>query len=318
MGSCPFSLAVLKIVHERFPCGAVFCASPKVQGRGHKIHATCVQQYAESVNIPVHCPISWREEDGEQACMLLDKIQPDLAIVASYGFILPQAVLNRVPHGFLNIHPSLLPRWRGASPVVSAILAGDCVTGVSLMRMDAGMDTGPLLWQEEVPIEADTDAQGLSYDLACRGARKLCDILPLYLQDRWPCVDQSVKGVCLSRKIHKEDGWLEPDQDNAFILQRKVQALNPWPRTRLRWSRLELAVLSAKAYSLSEILSEGWLKDPHVSTVPGTLFAKQKELILACAGNSFLRISQVSLPGSKALSAEDFINGYRASLACLE
>ncbi len=227
MGSCPFALCILQALIKEFSVVGVFTAPPKPKGRGHIVHPTCVHDYADSVGIPVFTPSTFRHEDGVND---LKALKPDVAVVASYGLLLPQRVLDIPVLGCVNVHPSILPRWRGASPLVQPLLAGDGETGVAIMVMDAGMDTGPVLQQTRVLIPPRTTTAALTQMLAQQGAEVLCQVLPPYLSGHVHPIPQSTDGITYAPKITKEMGQLDWS-NSAWTLLRKIDALQPWPGT---------------------------------------------------------------------------------------
>lgn len=245
MGSCPFALQILQaLVQDQDPfleVIAVFTAPPQPKGRGHHLQETCVHQYAETQGFPVLTPTSLRKSDVLEAFRALE---PEIVIVASYGFIIPPAFLEVPKAGFINVHPSLLPRWRGACPVPAAILAGDLLTGISIMKMDAGMDTGPLLTQQVYPINAgDTGASLMNY-LAHQAGPILLNSLRHYLHQGLVPQSQSVEGVTYTQKLTRQAGQLCWDTE-AAILERKVRAFTPWPGAWFMAGAKRIQVLAA-------------------------------------------------------------------------
>ncbi len=302
MGSCAFSLAVLRVLAEGgMEFVGVFTAPPRAKGRGGKIQKTCIHTYAEAQSWPVMTPTSLRKPE---ILDVLKTLALDLVIVASYGFILPEKVLAIPRHGCLNVHPSLLPRWRGASPVPFALLMGDVTTGVSVMKMDAGMDTGPLLAQDSFSIPPDLSCANLSETLAKRGGEMLLEVIPNYCAGKLLPYPQHAQGITLTTKLTKEMGILSWD-DPAMVQVQKIRALNPWPGT---WgmishagTQMRVQILQAKAEDRGEIMPEG---------NPGLLISNKKKWGILCGDQRVLIPIQVKLEGGKPLSAEDFANGF--------
>src|SRR5215469_14204182 len=175
MGTPDFAAAILAaLIEAGHRVRAAYCQPPRPAGRGHRLQPSPVQTLAEARGIPVRCPTTLRDSAAQEAFAALDA---DAAIVAAYGLILPPAILAAPKHGCLNVHASLLPRWRGAAPVQRALLAGDRETGITIMQMDEGLDTGPILLQEPVPIDAEAKASGLSAQLAVLGGRLILTAL---------------------------------------------------------------------------------------------------------------------------------------------
>jgi methionyl-tRNA formyltransferase len=225
MGSCEFSLRVLAMVHASFPCQLVITAPPKPRGRGHQVRPTCVQDFAQQAGIEVRTPLTLRCPQVQAG---LRDLALDVVVVASYGLLLPQEVLTIPAKGCLNVHPSLLPRWRGASPVASAIAAGDTHTGVCLMVMDQGLDTGNVVWCQTLAIDPALRTDELSAVLADMGGEALSSLLPAYVQGHLHPTAQSCDGIKMAPKITKAMAYLDPQHD-GHTLARWVRAYTPKP-----------------------------------------------------------------------------------------
>jgi len=220
--------------------------------------------------------------------------KPEFMIVAAYGLLLPQAVLDIPSGGALNIHASLLPRWRGAAPIQRALLAGDRETGITLMRMDAGLDTGPMLSQERVGISTDDDAQSLHHKLAVLGARMIVDVLADTAAGRLRAVPQPECGVTYARKLEKREAqidWQRPASD----IERLVRALRPAPGAvaRLRGETL-------KIWCAQQRIQRG---------VPGSVMASGREGVLVACGEDSLLVTELQRSGGKRLAAAEFLRG---------
>lgn len=302
MGSCPFSLAALEVFGQEIDFRAVFTAPPSAKGRGQKIQPTCIQTYAEQKGWPVYTPKTFRDLE---AVDLLRHLEPTLVIVASYGLILPKAVLEIPKRGCLNIHPSLLPRWRGACPVTFTLLEGDRLTGVSLMLMDPGVDTGPLLYQETLDVPQKACTPDLSHFLAQKGAHALLSILPAYLEGFIEPIPQNTQGATLTRKITKEDGLLDVSQ-SAFVLERKTRALQPWPGT---WIEIPLGMQTLR---LGILKSTPRSFESH--NKPGHLFMHDQQCLLTCGEESVLVLEQVRAPSGKVMDGQCFFHGIKRPL----
>lgn len=263
-------------------------------GRGLKLTPSPVKQAALDAGIEVAQPRSLRldgryPEEAAEARALLERIAPDVMVVAAYGLILPQWVLDLPRLGCLNIHASLLPRWRGAAPIQAAILAGDATTGITIMQMDAGLDTGPLLLHAAVPITAATTAAALHDMLAELGAGLILRVL-----DAPPSpVPQPAAGATYALKLMRADGRLDWTQD-ALALARRVRALNPWPGTFCLADGAVLKILAASA-------------EPGAGE-PGTVL---DAALLVATGAGALRLLVVQAPGRAPLAAEAFLRGRR-------
>jgi methionyl-tRNA formyltransferase len=222
MGTPEFSVPVLDALRQSHNVLAVYCQPPRPAGRGKADRPSAVQLRAEALGLPVRHPVSLR---GEKAVAEFAALGADVAVVVAYGLILPQAVLDAPPLGCLNIHASLLPRWRGAAPIQRAIMAGDTETGVCIMQMEAGLDTGPVLLREAVPIRPDETTAELHDRLSALGARLIVQALgrlPL------PAIPQEADGVTYAAKIDKAEAkvdWSRP----AAEVDRLIRALSPFP-----------------------------------------------------------------------------------------
>jgi methionyl-tRNA formyltransferase len=287
LGSPEFATPALRALHAAgHDIAAVYCQPPRPAGRGHALRRAAVHEAAEALGLPVRTPARLRPDAAEHAAFAA--LLLDAAVVCAYGLILPLPMLAAPRRGCLNIHASLLPRWRGAAPIQAAILAGDATTGVTIMQMDAGLDTGPMLLSEAVPITALTDAAALHDTLAALGAR----LILRALADAPRPVPQPFFGVFYAPKLSREDGrldWTRP----AAELERRVRALNPWPGT---WCDLGGEIL--KVLAVRPEAGEG---------EPGTTL--DGGLLVACRGGA-LRLTRVQLAGRAPLDAAAFLRGH--------
>jgi methionyl-tRNA formyltransferase len=276
--------------------------------RGLKPRASAVSELASARGLTLLWPQSLRHESGGPAAReALDRLRsaaPDLLLVAAYGLILPQAFLD-VPRGIagrsglvraINIHASLLPRWRGAAPVARAIEAGDRVTGITLMQMQAGLDTGPILLSEAMPIEAGDTTGTVTARLEHLGARLLVSWLAGAAAGRWTAVPQPIEGVSYARKISKGEAWLD-FREPAQVLARRVRAFDPEPGA---WGRLDggiVKVWSAEA----ELQAAG--------ADPGTVVSASADGVRVACGDGVLVIRELQRAGSRRLRAREFLAG---------
>jgi methionyl-tRNA formyltransferase len=288
MGSPDFAVPALRALHDAgHEIAAVYCQPPRPAGRGHSVRACPVQVAAEGLGLPVRYPTRLKRDlDAQAEFAALDL---DVAVVAAYGLILPEPMLAAPRRGCLNIHASLLPRWRGAAPIQAAILAGDARTGITIMQMDAGLDTGAILLSDSVPITAHTTASELHDALAAMGAR-----LVLRALDENPTpTPQPEQGVSYAPKLTRDDGridWTRP----ADALDRQIRALNPWPGTFAKLDGETLKLLAAEpAPGRGE---------------PGLVL---DEALLVATGAGALRITRLQAPGRAAMPAEAFLRGRR-------
>lgn len=288
------------ILPEGYEIVTVITRPDKPAGRGQGIIFSPVKQTAIAHGIPVWQPGSFKRPENSSA---LAAYHADLFIVAAFGQILPQAVLDLPRYGTLNIHASLLPKYRGVSPISEAILRGDAQAGVTIMLIDAGVDTGPVLLKRAIPIAEDETTGSLTSKLAGLGAQALLEVLPLWVSGKITPVPQDNNAASYTRMLRKEDGelmWEEP----ATLLARKVRAYTPWPGAYTRWRGKLLKIITAHAIPQ---------KAPAEAATPGTVSVLQggghKSLLIATSDGS-LAVTQLQLEGKKAMSAEEFLRGY--------
>ena len=268
---------------------AVYSQPPRPAGRGQKHRPSPVQALAEKKGLPVETPASLKPDEART---VFEAYRPDVAVVAAYGLILPPAILDAPPHGCLNIHASLLPRWRGAAPIQRAIEAGDRETGVTIMQMDAGLDTGDMLLTRTVPIGAGTTGGELHDALADLGAAMIVDALALLDAGALTPTPQPEDGVTYARKIDKAEtrlDWTQPAAD----LANKIRAFNPWPGTFFELDGQRVRVLAARA-----VAGMG---------APGTRL--DDGLTIACSDGA-LRLTEVQRPGKAVMDAAAFLRGW--------
>lgn len=243
MGSPDFSLPSLQILTDHYLVTGVITQPDRPAGRGRALTSPPVKVLAESLGLPVIQPRRLREPEAMQSLTAWD---PDLIVVAAFGQILRQDVLGLPRHGCLNIHASLLPRWRGAAPIQAAILNGDAETGVTIMKMDPGIDTGDILSQRSVPILPTDTAETLGDRLAQTGATLLAGTLPGYLRGEIKPEPQAEAGASYAPMLKKEDGLLDFSQ-SAAALERRVRAMLPWPGAYTYWQDQPLKIHRAHA-----------------------------------------------------------------------
>ncbi len=294
MGSPDFAVPALLALHDAgHAIAAVYCQPPRRAGRGQAVQRCPVHRAADALGLEVRTPVRLRSDPAAQAAFAA--LALDAAVVAAYGLILPPAMLDAPRRGCLNIHASLLPRWRGAAPIQAAILAGDAASGVTIMQMDAGLDTGPMLLGEAVPIGPDTTSGALHDALAPLGARLILRVLA----EDPPPVPQPAEGATYAPKLTREDGRIDWSRDAAAV-ERQVRAFDPWPGTFTSVQGTLLKVLAAEP-------AEG-------GGVPGTVL--DERLTVAC-GEGALRLTRVQLGGRAAMPAEAFLRGHRLAAGTL-
>jgi methionyl-tRNA formyltransferase len=294
MGTPPFAAQALEaLIAAGHEIAAVYSQPPRPAGRGHKLVPSAVHRLAEAHGIPVRTPIKLRTAQDEHEAFAALKL--DLAVVAAYGLILPQPILDAPRLGCLNIHASLLPRWRGAAPIQRAILAGDSETGVTIMRMDVGLDTGPMLLKRAVPIGRWTTATALTDELADVGAELVVEAIARLEQGDLPDIIQPEDGVTYAAKLERSKSLIDWNLP-AAELDRKVRALNPWPGAvfEFRGERVKLleASIAAGDGPSGRILDSAADGSPIVACGAGALKLSllQRPNRSAQNGASFLRV----------------------------
>jgi methionyl-tRNA formyltransferase len=294
MGTANFSLKSLVAMQEAgFNIVAVYTQSPKPSGRNYKIKKSAVQDFGENKmsQTPIHTPKSLRNPEQLE---LFRSLKPDLAIVSSYGLIIPQSILDVPTHGFINIHASILPRWRGAAPIQAALLAGDQETGVSIMKMDAGIDTGDVMAIQSLAITPETNHGELSEKLAILGAKMILETLCNLEKNLMNAQPQPEFGVTYAAKISKESCRINWSNSAENIL-RQIRAFSPLPAA---WSEIEglrIKILDAAAL------------ENHEKKSAGTLL----ENGCVCCGIGQLKLLTIQPEGKNEMKAEDFMRGHR-------
>jgi len=263
------------------------------KGRGRQIGASPVKTLAQSRGLPLAQPQTLRSEADRAA---LAAWQPDVLVVVAYGLILPPAALDLPRLGCINIHASLLPRWRGAAPIQRAILAGDEQTGVTIMRMDRGLDTGPMLLQQTVAVGPEETGGSLHDRLATLGGAALLEALDGVSNGTLPARPQPSEGATYAAKIDKGEALIDWSGD-AVHIERQVRAFNPWPIAETRLDGEQLRIFSARAET----------HGAHARTA-GTIVSVQGDAIVVACGHGQLAITQVQRPGRKPVAARDFAN----------
>ena len=293
-GTPPFAARALEaIAAAGHAVPVVFTQPDRPAGRGLKLTASAVAQAARQLDLRVEKPPSFKTPESQQ---LLRAAAADVMVVAAYGLILPEAVLSLPLRGCINIHASLLPRWRGAAPVQRALLAGDTRTGVSLMQMDAGLDTGPVLLEAVQPIGAEDTAGSLTEALASLGARTIVEALAQLDSLRPRAQDGSAATYAAKvRKAEAQLDWTLP----AAVLERQVRAFNPVPGAE--------AVLGGESLKV-------WRAQPCAGAgSPGEVLEATAAGILVACGSAALRLLELQRPGAKRLPAGDFLRGHALS-----
>ena len=303
-GTPEFAAVALKSLHQAgFEIELVLTQPDRPAGRGMQLHPSAVKQYALEHGLPLIQPTSLRlngkyHKEASEAHDRLRATEHSVMVVAAYGLILPQTVLDIPPHGCLNIHGSLLPRWRGAAPIHRAIQVGDSETGITIMQMELGLDTGPMLAVERIPI-LPTDTTGSLHDkLAEMGGKLIVTTLFKLAHGKLEAVVQPEEGVTYASKIHKDEAMLDFTEP-AVVLERQIRAFNPFPGACAMFNGTLIKIWRAE------------LLDTSSSLPPGSLVAAnaQDGVIVVC-GNGLMRLHELQKPGAKRLAACEFIKGF--------
>jgi methionyl-tRNA formyltransferase len=301
-GTPEFSVPALEaLLASRHRVLAVYTQPDRPAGRGQQMAMSAVKQCALRHQLPVEQPASLKDA---AAVARLAQWSADLMIVVAYGLLLPGPVLRTPRLGCVNIHGSLLPRWRGAAPIQRAIQAGDSETGVTIMQMDAGLDTGPMLLERATPIEARETAASLHDRLATLGAAALLEALDGIAAGALSSRPQPPEGATYASKIRKEEALLDWSKP-AVELDRLVRAFNPWPVAETRWNGQQLRVWEAAPIAATAAAS------------PGTVMATSAAGIEVATGDGSLLLTRVQAAGRKAMSAADFLKAHRPEGAVL-
>lgn len=288
-----------KLLSEGYELVTVITRPDKPAGRGREIVYSPVKQVALAHDLPVWQPGSFKKEENSVA---LAAYRADLYIVAAFGQILPQCVLDQPRYGTLNIHASLLPKYRGADPIAEAILQGENETGVTIMLLDAGIDTGPMLLQRAIPLDEQDTTGTLTPKLAELGAHTLLEALPLWIDGKITPQPQDEQLATHTRMLTKEDGAIAWDRP-AAVIARQVRAFSPWPSAYTHWRGKLLKILAAHALPLK----------PSAALPSGTVTMTEEAghtILTVVTSSGLLAVQQLQLEGKKAMSAEEFLRGY--------
>ncbi len=292
-GTPDFALPALDAVSaSRHRIVVVYTQPDRPAGRGRLLAASPVKQRALALQLPIEQPRTLRDYEAARA---LARHAPDLMVVVAYGLLLPQAFLDTPRLGCLNIHASLLPRWRGAAPVARAIEAGDERTGVCIMQMEAGLDTGPVLLRREFAIEPRETAGQLQSRLAVAGAALVVEALDAIAAGPVEPAPQDASRATYARKLEKAEArldWREP----ALVLERRVRAFNPWPVAEALCDGQQLRIFDAAAVAAAK------------GAAPGTVLSADAAGIVVMTGDQALALMRLQLPGKRAISAAEFAN----------
>jgi methionyl-tRNA formyltransferase len=296
MGTAELSCASLEKLAGKFSVVAVVTQPDKPKGRELKLQFSPVKILAEKLKLPVLQPLKARDE---KFISELRGLKPDLIVVVAYGQILPQSILDLPKFGCVNVHTSLLPKYRGAAPIQWAIANGDAETGVTIMKMDAGLDTGPILSTRRTPILPTDDSQILHDRLAQLGAELLVETISGYVAGKIPPKPQSAEGASYAAKIKKEDGkidWNEP----AEKIRNRLRAFTPWPGV-FTFLQAEPKPQLLKIWKVEVVEHSG---------EAGEILSSDKNGIVVGCGKNALRILELQREGGRRLSAQEFLAGF--------
>ena len=301
-GTPEISANVLKnIIKEEMNIVGVFTRPDSFYGRGKKLLESPVKQLAKTLDLPVYEPKSLRNRDIVE---LITKLAPDLIIVAAYGLLIPEEILTIPKYGVVNIHPSLLPKYRGPSPVATALLNGDLITGVSIMLLDKGMDSGPILATENLKITLEHNTQTLTEELFQIGSNLLVSTIPLLVSGQIVPTSQNKDNVTITKLLTKDDGNIDWEF-NSEDISRQIRAFNPWPSAFTYYNSKRLII--EKAFSIvNEDINQRSNKSPGLVTQ----FESNGEAITGViCGDGILAITQLKLEGSSSQDITEFVRG---------
>ncbi len=289
MGTPEFALVALKQLREHHEIISVYCQPPRPAGRGQQLRPSAVHAFASAHGLPVRTPATLKDPEEQAAFTALDA---DIAVVAAYGLILPPSILAAPRIGCVNIHASLLPRWRGAAPIQRAIMAGDTVSGVTIMRMERGLDTGPMLLKRDVAVTDATTAGELHDALAVMGSELIVEALEGLGRGTLTSQPQPAVGVTYAAKIDKAESHIDFHRPARDVV-RYIHALSPVPGAWFSYGGERIRVLTAASAA--------------ASGEPGTVL--DEELLVACASGA-VRLLTLQRSGRSAIAAEAFLRGY--------
>ena len=305
-GTPPFAATHLQSLVDRgYNVVGVMTQPDRLAGRGKRLQASAVKNVATANQIPVMQPASLKDDKAVEA---LNAFSPDLVVVVAYGLILPERVLTLPRFGCINVHASLLPAWRGAAPIHRAIASGDAETGVTIMQMDAGLDTGDMLLTSSIPIRDDHTTGSLTDELAVSGSDALDTVLMALEQHQAHAVQQPDFGVSYAHKIDKAEAEIDWSE-SAKVICRRIAAFNPAPVcfSFLKEQRIKLW--------LAEV-DQGSSDSGNTASISGEIVETSKHgIVVHCGGESRLVVHSLQLPGKSPVSAADALNGNAALLA---
>lgn len=301
-GTPDFAVAGLKaLIDSEHEVVAVYTQPDRPAGRGRKLTPSPVKKLAVEHDIPVYQPVNFKAEGDRQQLIDLDA---DLMVVAAYGLILPKAILDAPRLGCINIHASLLPRWRGAAPIQRAILAGDKQTGITIMQMDIGLDTGDMLSKMACDITDEMTASQLHDQLMEMGGRALLEILPAIENQSVVAEKQDEAQVTYAEKLQKAEAKIDW-QLSAEQIARQIRAFNAWPVSQTTYNDQVMRIWQAKALAQK------------TSATPGQVIEVQKQSFHVATGDGVLEVTEIQMPGKKPMPVSAFLNAHDPSAVLL-
>jgi methionyl-tRNA formyltransferase len=306
-GTPEFALPALEALLERHRIVGVLTQPDRPRGRGRRIEPGPVKRTALERGLPLAQPETLATEEARTP---LEAWDPDALVVVAYGLVLPREVLALPPLGCLNIHASLLPRWRGAAPIERAILAGDAETGVTIMQMDSGLDTGPVLLRRRLTISSSHTAGTLRDELSRLGAAALLEALEGLAHGTLKPAPQPAEGVSYAAKIAKSEAWIDWRRD-ALDIERQIRAFNPWPVAETALDGEPLRIFRGRAERAGEELKLASNERHILAKIPepGSIVAVLDDFVLVQCGLGRLRVLEVQRPGRRRVSARDYAHG---------
>ena len=303
-GTPAFAVPALAALCARHTVAGVLTQPDRPAGRGRQMTASPVREFATQQGLPVLQPVALRGADSalDSTLAQLAEWRPDVMVVVAYGLILPTALLQLPRLGCLNIHASLLPRWRGAAPIQRALQAGDEATGVSIMQMDAGLDTGPVLAEQALRIEAADTAGNLHDRLAAAGAVLLLETLQMLEAGSAQAQPQSTQGISYATKLSKSEARIDWHADAAQI-DRQIRAFNPWPVSETTLHGEPVKLLFSRVSQHAEAEAPG--------LAPGTVLGLKGDALLVAAARGVVEVLELQRAGRRPVTAREFLNAER-------
>lgn len=296
-GTPEFALPALKkLLNSDHEICAVYTKPDKPSGRGQKVSPSPIKTFALESNLPIYQPESLKNPESQKE---MQELNADLLVNVAYGMLLPKQILNIPKFGCINIHPSLLPLWRGAAPIQRSILAGDTITGVTIMEMDVGLDTGDIYKQTELPIDTKDTSTTLFNKAATLGSEMLLEVINKIENKTAITIKQDNSKSTYANKISKDEAKIDWSK-SAKEIDQMIRAFNPWPIAYMEFHNKNI-----------RIWESDYISHSNSTTPPGTIINTNKNSIDVMTGSGLLRILKIQIPGSKILSSEQILNGHK-------